>query len=132
VLLNLLSNAAKFTNKGVISLLAARHRTAAGDWIDIQVKDTGIGISKTDMEKLFKNFGQATAETSKKYGGTGLGLVISRQYCALMGGGITVTSELGRGSCFSVRILANCADDRSNDDAVRTAPTPVAAPAYAS
>jgi hypothetical protein len=58
--------------------------------------------------------------------------VISRQFCALMGGGITVTSELGRGSCFSVRILANCADDRSNDDAVRAMPTPVAAPAYAS
>jgi signal transduction histidine kinase len=133
VLLNLLSNAAKFTNKGVITLVAARHRTAASDWIDFQVKDTGIGISKTDMERLFQNFGQATPETSKKYGGTGLGLAISRQYCALMGGGITVTSEMGRGSCFSVRILADCSDDRVNDDAAASVVTSfTAAPAFAS
>jgi signal transduction histidine kinase len=132
VLLNLLSNAAKFTNKGVIVLVAARHRTAASDWIDIQVKDTGIGISKTDMERLFQNFGQATPETSKKYGGTGLGLAISRQYCALMGGGITVTSELGRGSCFSVRILATCTDDRAYDDAAVVETSSAAAPIFAS
>jgi signal transduction histidine kinase len=124
VLLNLLSNAAKFTNKGAITLVAARHRTAASDWIDIQVKDNGIGISKSDMQRLFQNFGQASPETSKKYGGTGLGLAISRRYCALMGGGISVTSELGRGSCFSVRVLANCADERAIESATIEDATP--------
>jgi signal transduction histidine kinase len=131
VLLNLLSNAAKFTNKGVITLVAARHRTTASDWIDFQVKDNGIGISKANMERLFQNFGQASPETSKKYGGTGLGLAISRQYCALMGGGITVTSEVGRGSCFSVRILANCADERAAAGAASDNSASVATPAFA-
>jgi signal transduction histidine kinase len=110
VLLNLLSNAAKFTSKGLITLTAARHRDATGDWVDIHVKDNGIGISKLDIQRLFQDYGQATPETAKKYGGTGLGLAISRRYCELMGGGIAVTSELGRGSCFIVRIPANCAD----------------------
>ena len=110
VLLNLLSNATKFTSKGVIALTAARQRDAAGDWVEIQVRDNGIGISKVDMQRLFQDFGQATPETAKKYGGTGLGLAISRRYCELMGGGVTVTSELGRGSCFSLRIRANCAE----------------------
>jgi signal transduction histidine kinase len=75
------------------------------------------------MERLFKDFGQASAETSRKYGGTGLGLAISRRFCALMGGGITVTSEIGRGSCFNVRVLANCFDERSVD-----APPQISAP----
>jgi signal transduction histidine kinase len=132
VLLNLLSNAAKFTNKGVITLVVARHRTAASDWIDIQVKDDGIGMSKSDMDRLFQNFGQASAETSKKYGGTGLGLAISRRYCALMGGGVAVTSELGRGSCFSVRVLANCTDDRGAEAALEDEAAPAAMFAHAS
>lgn len=110
VLLNLLSNAAKFTSKGLVTLTAASRRDATGDWVDIQVKDNGIGISKLDIQRLFQDYGQATPETAKKYGGTGLGLAISRRYCELMGGGISVTSELGRGSCFTVRILAKCAD----------------------
>jgi signal transduction histidine kinase len=110
VLLNLLSNAAKFTSKGLITLTAVRRREPASDWIEIHVKDNGIGISKPDIQRLFQDYGQATPETAKRYGGTGLGLAISRRYCELMGGGISVTSELGRGSCFIVRILANCAD----------------------
>ena len=69
--LNLLSNAAKFTTNGVITLSVHRDKKAAGDWIDIQVRDTGIGIAKTDLPKLFQNFGQATASTSSKFGGTG-------------------------------------------------------------
>ncbi len=110
VLLNLLSNAAKFTSKGAIALTAARRRDLIGDWIEFHVRDTGIGISKADMERLFQDFGQATPETAKKYGGTGLGLAISRRYCELMGGDVSVTSEVGRGSCFSVRVRADCAE----------------------
>jgi len=104
--LNLLSNAAKFTNNGVVTLTVQRDKKAAGDWIDIQVHDTGIGIAKTDLPKLFQDFGQATASTSSKFGGTGLGLALSQKLCALMGGGISVQSELGRGSCFTIRVPA--------------------------
>jgi signal transduction histidine kinase len=131
VLLNLLSNAAKFTSKGLITLTAARHREAAGDWIDIHVKDNGIGISKLDIQRLFQDYGQATPETAKKYGGTGLGLAISRRYCELMGGGITVTSELGRGSCFIVRTPANCVDRPKSAAAREDERTFPASPAYA-
>jgi signal transduction histidine kinase len=104
--LNLLSNAAKFTNNGVVTLTVQRDKKAAGDWIDIQVHDTGIGIAKTDLPKLFQDFGQATASTSSKFGGTGLGLALSQKLCALMGGGISVQSDLGRGSCFTIRVPA--------------------------
>jgi signal transduction histidine kinase len=104
--LNLLSNAAKFTTNGVITLTVQRDKKAAGDWIDIQVHDTGIGIAKTDLPKLFQDFGQATASTSSKFGGTGLGLALSQKLCALMGGGISVQSEPNRGSCFTIRVPA--------------------------
>src|SRR3712207_5715113 len=87
--LNLLSNAAKFTTNGTVTLTVRRDKKAAGDWIDIQVHDTGIGISKTDLPKLFQDFNQATASTSSKFGGTGLGLALSQKLCALMGGGIS-------------------------------------------
>jgi signal transduction histidine kinase len=104
--LNLLSNAAKFTKQGTVTLVVRRDATAAGDWLDIQVHDTGIGISPADLPKLFQDFGQATAGTSNEYGGTGLGLALSQKLCMLMGGGISVTSEPGRGSCFTLRIPA--------------------------
>lgn len=106
VTLNLLSNAAKFTEGGTITLSVYRRRSAAGDWIEIQVQDTGIGIAQSDLSNLFQNFGQANRTTSTKYGGTGLGLALSQGLCGLMGGGITATSEVGRGSCFTVRVLA--------------------------
>lgn len=106
VALNLLSNAAKFTVGGTITLSVYRRSSAAGDWIEIQVQDTGIGIAQSDLSNLFKNFSQANRTTSTKYGGTGLGLALSQGLCGLMGGGITATSELGRGSCFTVRVLA--------------------------
>jgi signal transduction histidine kinase len=70
------------------------------------VQDTGIGIDESDMGRLFQNFGQATAATANRYGGTGLGLALSQKLCALMGGGISATSEPGRGSCFTIRVLA--------------------------
>ena len=104
--LNLMSNAAKFTENGTISLSVYRRRSQAGDWIEIQVRDSGIGIAQADIGRLFQNFGQATRATSNKYGGTGLGLALSQKLCALMGGGISATSEVGHGSCFTIRVLA--------------------------
>jgi signal transduction histidine kinase len=104
---NLMSNAAKFTKSGTITLSAARERSTSGDWIEITVADTGIGLSQEEMAKLFQNFGQASAETQSKYGGTGLGLSISQRFCALMGGAITVTSEVGKGSAFRICVPAD-------------------------
>jgi signal transduction histidine kinase len=106
VALNLLSNAAKFTENGTVTLSAYRRKSPAGDWIEIQVQDTGIGIAQSELSNLFQNFSQANRTTSTKYGGTGLGLALSKKFCGLMGGGITATSELGRGSCFTLRVLA--------------------------
>jgi signal transduction histidine kinase len=114
--LNLMSNAAKFTQDGTITLSIQRRKSHAGDWIEIQVQDTGIGIAQSDIGRLFQNFGQATRSTSNKYGGTGLGLALSQKLCALMGGGISATSEPDRGSCFTIRILAWMeAHDESSD-----------------
>jgi signal transduction histidine kinase len=104
--LNLLSNAAKFTRKGVITLSVHRDRKTVGDWIEIAVEDTGIGIAASDLPKLFQNFAQATIATSNKFGGTGLGLSLSQKLCGLLGGGITVVSHLGRGSRFEIRVPA--------------------------
>src|SRR5580692_3013100 len=115
--LNLMSNAAKFTQDGIITLSVQRRKSQAGDWIQIQVQDTGIGIAQSDIGRLFQNFGQANRSTSNKYGGTGLGLALSQKLCALMGGSISVTSELGRGSCFSIRVLAWMTEQQSTEDA---------------
>jgi signal transduction histidine kinase len=105
-LLNLLSNAAKFTEKGAVTLTARRESRRAGDWIELKVEDTGIGIAEKDLPKLFQDFGQVSALTQNTYGGTGLGLALSQRLCALMGGGISVQSEVGRGSCFTIRVPA--------------------------
>src|SRR5260221_7125452 len=83
--LNLMSNAAKFTQEGLITLSVQRRKSQAGDWIEIQVQDSGIGISQSDIGRLFQNFGQANRATSSKYGGTRLGLAFSQKLCALMG-----------------------------------------------
>ena len=104
--LNLMSNAAKFTENGSVILTAERHKNQAGDWIEIQVRDTGVGIAPDDFERLFRDFGQVKRDKSTKYQGTGLGLALSQKLCALMGGGISATSEVGTGSCFTIRVLA--------------------------
>jgi len=107
--LNLLSNAGKFTKEGRVVLRAAREPGAGGDWISIAVRDTGIGISRENLPKLFQNFKQAEASTASRYGGTGLGLALSQKLCHMMGGEITVESELGLGSCFTIRVPASLA-----------------------
>jgi signal transduction histidine kinase len=104
--LNLLSNAAKFTNGGRVLLRVMRERTPQGDWISLAVHDTGIGISPENLPKLFQNFNQAEASTSSRYGGTGLGLALSQKLCRMMGGEITVESDVGRGSSFTIRVPA--------------------------
>jgi signal transduction histidine kinase len=100
-LFNLLSNAAKFTERGTISLTVERE---PDDWIAFAVSDTGIGMTEEQVGRLFEAFNQAEASTRSRYGGTGLGLAISRHFCRLMGGDLTVESEYGRGSTFTVRL----------------------------
>jgi signal transduction histidine kinase len=106
VALNLLSNAAKFTRGGRITLIVACEPRPDGDWIKLAVRDTGVGISRDNLPRLFQNFSQIETFNSSCRGGSGLGLALSRKLCHLMGGEISVESEPGRGSCFTVRIPA--------------------------
>ncbi|HVY69218.1 MAG TPA: Cache 3/Cache 2 fusion domain-containing protein, partial [Verrucomicrobiae bacterium] len=101
-LFNLLSNASKFTEKGLVKLVVKRETGLGGDWIEMRVSDTGIGMTPEQMGKLFQAFTQADASTTRKFGGTGLGLAISRKFCQLLGGDITVSSRPGRGSTFTI------------------------------
>jgi signal transduction histidine kinase len=103
-MLNLMSNANKFMDRGVITIDARREKENGRDWITLSVTDTGIGMTAEQLGKLFQEFSQASSATASKYGGTGLGLVISRRFCQMMGGDITVASELGKGSVFTVRL----------------------------
>src|SRR5262249_20820088 len=103
-LLNLASNANKFTEKGTVTIAARPQRLDGRDGITIAVTDTGIGMTPEQMGKLFQEFSQASSTTASKYGGTGLGLVISRRFCQMMGGDITVESEPGKGSTFTIRL----------------------------
>ena len=103
-LLNLMSNANKFTERGTISVDARQAQENGRGWVTIAVADTGIGMTPEQMAKLFQEFSQADASTTRKYGGTGLGLAISKRFCEMMGGDITVESESGKGSVFTVRL----------------------------
>jgi signal transduction histidine kinase len=103
-LLNLASNANKFTEKGSVTIAAYQEQENGRDWITLAVTDTGIGMTAEQMGKLFQEFAQASSSTASKYGGTGLGLVISRRFCQMMGGDIAVESEVGRGSTFTIRL----------------------------
>jgi len=104
MLFNLLSNACKFTSDGKINLHIEEQNDEDGSWIYFKINDTGIGIKDTQMEKLFNEFTQADSTTTKKYGGTGLGLVISRRFCQLMGGNIEAKSTYGKGSLFVIKL----------------------------
>ncbi len=105
-LFNLLSNACKFTENGTITLEASREPLGGVDWIKFSVSDTGIGMDPEQMEKLFQPFVQGDASTSRKFGGTGLGMTITHRFCAMMGGEITAKSEPGRGTTFTIRLPA--------------------------
>ncbi len=105
VLINLLSNACKFTEQGTVSMSinppGPAHRA---QWLVFEVKDDGIGMTPEQVDKLFTDFTQADASTTRRFGGTGLGLSLSRRFCRLMGGDIEVESEVGKGSTFTVRV----------------------------
>jgi len=103
-LCNLLSNASKFTKQGTIALTVIRGAVDGVDWLTFSVRDTGIGMTPTQMAKLFQAFSQAEASTARQFGGTGLGLAITKKFCQMMGGDVTVESELGKGSTFTIRL----------------------------
>ncbi len=103
-LLNLLSNACKFTEAGLITMEVKTKGLTGIEWIYFSVKDSGIGITPEQLENLFQEFSQADVSTTRKYGGSGLGLAISRQFCRMMGGDISVTSQAGVGSDFVIEL----------------------------
>jgi signal transduction histidine kinase len=105
-LFNLLSNAAKFTEGGTIRLDVNRVPVDDVDWFTFSVRDTGIGMTPEQMGKLFQAFSQVDASTTRKYGGSGLGLAITKRFCQMMGGDISVESEYGVGSTFTIRLPA--------------------------
>jgi signal transduction histidine kinase/CheY-like chemotaxis protein len=112
ILLNLLSNASKFTSEGKITLSVRRQYEARREWITFAVRDTGIGMTVEQRRRLFQPFTQADASTTRKYGGTGLGLNITQRFCKLMGGSIEVESEPGVGSVFTARLPAEVAEPK--------------------
>ena len=117
ILFNLLSNAAKFTDDGTITLSVSQRSENGRELIEFAVKDTGIGLTAEQMGKLFQAFTQAEASTTRKYGGTGLGLALSRYFCEMLGGTISVESEPDKGSTFLVvlpRMLADATNDQSS------------------
>jgi len=103
ILLNLLSNACKFTKEGEVAL-RVRKVADGREWVELAVADTGIGLTAEQQAKLFQDFTQADSLTARRYGGTGLGLALSRKLARMMGGDVTVTSEPGKGSVFTVRL----------------------------
>jgi PAS domain S-box-containing protein len=113
---NLLSNASKFTKDGTIGLDVTREVAAGQDWVIFAVSDTGIGMTPEQMGKVFQEFSQADSSTTRDYGGTGLGLTLSRRLCRMMGGDITVASEVGKGSTFTIRLPAEVRDLTTQPD----------------
>lgn len=104
ILLNLLGNAGKFTKQGTISLIINKEIRSGQPWMEISIKDNGIGMTEDQIARLFQAFSQVDPATTTKYGGTGLGLAISRRICQMMGGEIQVSSKLEHGSTFTMRL----------------------------
>ena len=120
VLFNLLSNAAKFTESGTVELTVRRE--TGPERVTFAIRDSGIGISEGQMARLFEAFSQADVSTTRKYGGTGLGLALSRQFCLMMGGDITVETTPGEGSTFTVTLPAVVVE--ASESTVATAGAP--------
>ncbi len=119
-LFNLLSNAAKFTQSGKIALEAERQRMDSREWIVFKVTDTGIGLSTEQIVKLFQDFTQADPSTTRKFGGTGLGLALTRRFCQMMGGDVTLQSVPGQGSVFTIKIPADVVEIRTEPERAAT------------
>jgi PAS domain S-box-containing protein len=117
-LFNLLSNASKFTEKGTITLEVNRKWQDGFEIFRFAVSDTGIGMNKEQLGRMFQAFTQADASTTRKFGGTGLGLVISRNFCQMMGGDITVESEEGKGTTFTIILPVVVVDPKTQTAAV--------------
>ena len=113
-LFNLLSNACKFTDHGTVSVAVTREAAGGQDWMIFNVSDTGIGTTPEQLARLFEAFSQADAATTRKYGGTGLGLALSRRLCRMMGGDVTVESALGQGATFTIRLPDGRTPDRES------------------
>jgi signal transduction histidine kinase/CheY-like chemotaxis protein len=109
-LFNLLSNACKFAQRGTIALDMAREAVDGVDWVTFRVSDTGIGMTPEQLAKLFQPFTQADVSTARLYGGTGLGLTITKRFCQLMGGNIAVESAVGQGSIFTIKLPTEVRD----------------------
>jgi two-component system, sensor histidine kinase and response regulator len=107
ILLNLLSNSCKFTDHGTITLNVSRETIADRDWLQFEVGDSGIGMTAEQKGNLFREFSQADASIARKYGGTGLGLAITHRFVQIMRGTITVDSQPGRGSTFTIQLPAD-------------------------
>ncbi|MBN1310432.1 MAG: response regulator [Anaerolineae bacterium] len=123
IILNLLSNAAKFTEDGNITLDVSRRTSEGQNRIIYQVTDTGIGMNDEQMAELFVDFSQVNSSTAREHGGTGLGLVISQQFCRMMGGDIDVESEPGKGSIFTVRLPSDMPQLEQGAAPVRVQPS---------
>jgi signal transduction histidine kinase/CheY-like chemotaxis protein len=124
ILLNLLSNASKFTEAGKVTMKGTRASVDGEDWIQIDISDTGIGMTAEQMGRLFQAFTQADPSTSSKYGGTGLGLAICRQFARIMGGEVTVSSVHGQGSTFTFRMPARVRRPKAATGAQSAVPPP--------
>ena len=114
-LFNLLGNAAKFTERGRITLSAAPAPERPG-WLTFRVADTGIGMTREQLDKLFQRFTQADASTTRRFGGTGLGLAITKAFASMLGGHIDVASEAGKGTTFTIELPVDLRDIRVEED----------------
>ncbi|WP_035990602.1 response regulator [Leptolyngbya sp. KIOST-1] len=124
-LFNLLSNASKFTENGTITLTVEPTLLAEAEpGIAFRVADTGIGMTPEQQTRLFQAFSQADASTTRKYGGTGLGLVITQKFCQMMGGDIQVVSARGEGTIFTMRLPQQLAEERSESHTLRKTDAP--------
>ena len=106
ILFNLISNATKFTKDGRISVYTSSDRVNDRDWFTFEVQDSGIGMTSEQLQRVFRPFSQADNSTTRKYGGTGLGLAITKRFCEMLGGSVSVISNPGQGTTFSVRLPA--------------------------